>query len=257
MSDSISKKLRFEVFKRDKFTCQYCGKQAPDVILHADHIEPASGGGPTTILNLVTSCQGCNLGKGARRLDDSQVLDKQRDALASLEERRQQIEMMIQWRDELQAFHEDTVGIVASRIGAKCKFTPNESGLSHIKKWLSKFELSEILQAVDESFNVFLKFNGDEPDKDSWENAFAKIPLMINIAKQSVDRPYIRQLLYIQGILRRRFKIKRLDWVEYLEHIHLSGCSLDEIEARAKRSDEPEHFTGYFDPWLKSIGKPF
>ena len=37
---AISKKLRFEVFKRDSFTCQYCGKSAPDVILHVDHILP-------------------------------------------------------------------------------------------------------------------------------------------------------------------------------------------------------------------------
>lgn len=30
---SIGKKTRFEVFKRDSFTCQYCGQKAPDVIL--------------------------------------------------------------------------------------------------------------------------------------------------------------------------------------------------------------------------------
>ncbi|OAM26482.1 MULTISPECIES: HNH endonuclease [Eikenella] len=30
---SITKKLRFEVLKRDSFTCQYCGKAAPDVVL--------------------------------------------------------------------------------------------------------------------------------------------------------------------------------------------------------------------------------
>jgi len=35
---AISKRDRFEVFKRDKFTCQYCGKAAPDVVLHIDHI---------------------------------------------------------------------------------------------------------------------------------------------------------------------------------------------------------------------------
>ena len=36
---SISKKARFEVFKRDSFTCQYCGRTAPDVVLHLDHKE--------------------------------------------------------------------------------------------------------------------------------------------------------------------------------------------------------------------------
>lgn len=31
---TVSNELRFEVFKRDKFTCQYCGRKAPDVVLN-------------------------------------------------------------------------------------------------------------------------------------------------------------------------------------------------------------------------------
>ena len=27
----VSKKIRFEFFKRDNFTCQYCGRKAPQV----------------------------------------------------------------------------------------------------------------------------------------------------------------------------------------------------------------------------------
>lgn len=42
---AISQTLRFEVFKRDLFTCQYCGKRAPDVVLEVDHIKPVSKGG--------------------------------------------------------------------------------------------------------------------------------------------------------------------------------------------------------------------
>ena len=37
---SASKKLRFEVFKRDLFTYQYCGSQPPEAVLKCDHIEP-------------------------------------------------------------------------------------------------------------------------------------------------------------------------------------------------------------------------
>ena len=36
----ISKKLRFEIFKRDSFRCQYCGASAPEVLLHLDHLKP-------------------------------------------------------------------------------------------------------------------------------------------------------------------------------------------------------------------------
>ncbi len=60
---SLSVKIRFQVFSRDKFTCQYCGRSAPNVILHADHIHPISKGGDNSLKNLITSCQDCNLGK--------------------------------------------------------------------------------------------------------------------------------------------------------------------------------------------------
>lgn len=59
----ISKKLRFEIFKRDAFSCQYCGATPPDVILHVDHIHPVSKGGDNSMDNLITSCSGCNHGK--------------------------------------------------------------------------------------------------------------------------------------------------------------------------------------------------
>jgi hypothetical protein len=66
---STGKKLRFEVFKRDHFTCQYCGAQPPAIVLVADHITPVAGGGETTLENLITACEPCNQGKGDRSLE--------------------------------------------------------------------------------------------------------------------------------------------------------------------------------------------
>jgi hypothetical protein len=66
---SLSKKLRFEVFKRDMFTCQYCGSKPPSVILEVDHIFPKSKGGKDSIDNLLCSCFDCNRGKSDKPLD--------------------------------------------------------------------------------------------------------------------------------------------------------------------------------------------
>jgi len=65
---AISKRLRFEIFDRDNFTCQYCGKQPPEVKLHVDHIVPVSKDGTDDPENLRTSCAECNMGKSARSL---------------------------------------------------------------------------------------------------------------------------------------------------------------------------------------------
>ena len=56
--------VRLSILKRDNFTCQACGRKAPDVILHIDHIVPALEGGKAMEANGITLCQECNLGKG-------------------------------------------------------------------------------------------------------------------------------------------------------------------------------------------------
>ena len=61
--------LRYEVLKRDSFKCVKCGRSpalTPCLQLHVDHKQPFSREGKTTILNLETLCQDCNLGKGNR-----------------------------------------------------------------------------------------------------------------------------------------------------------------------------------------------
>ena len=63
-------KIRFNVLKRDNFTCQYCGRKAPDVILEVDHIKPRNGKSffksDYSENNLITACRDCNLGKSNR-----------------------------------------------------------------------------------------------------------------------------------------------------------------------------------------------
>ena len=52
---------RFNVFLRDKFTCQYCGDMRN---LTFDHLLPKSKGGLTDWENVVTACSTCNVQKG-------------------------------------------------------------------------------------------------------------------------------------------------------------------------------------------------
>ena len=56
-------KMRFQILVRDDFTCQYCGRKSPDVVLEVDHIVPSSKGGKTEIENLQVACRDCNIGK--------------------------------------------------------------------------------------------------------------------------------------------------------------------------------------------------
>ncbi len=57
---------RFNVFLRDRFTCQYCRIGFPTEVLTFDHVRSRSRGGRTTWDNVVTACFDCNRRKGDR-----------------------------------------------------------------------------------------------------------------------------------------------------------------------------------------------
>lgn len=60
---------RKEVFRRDNFTCQYCGSSASELTI--DHVIPRHLGGEHTWSNVVTACSMCNHRKGSRTLEQS------------------------------------------------------------------------------------------------------------------------------------------------------------------------------------------
>lgn len=63
------KLTRREVFRRDEFVCQYCGKRTPDLTI--DHILPRHLGGKHIWPNVVTACPACNHRKGGRTIEDA------------------------------------------------------------------------------------------------------------------------------------------------------------------------------------------
>jgi HNH endonuclease len=78
---AVSKRLRYEILRRDSFTCRYCGASAPDVPLRVDHVTPVALGGGDEPTNLATSCEPCNSGKTSSTPDAALVADISSDAL--------------------------------------------------------------------------------------------------------------------------------------------------------------------------------
>lgn len=60
---AVSKRLRFEILRRDNHACRYCGRKPPEVELTVDHVQPTALGGRDVAENLVASCRDCNSGK--------------------------------------------------------------------------------------------------------------------------------------------------------------------------------------------------
>lgn len=62
---------RRELFRRDGYTCQYCGKKKPNLTM--DHVIPRHLGGSETWENIVTACAECNHLKGGRTLQETNM----------------------------------------------------------------------------------------------------------------------------------------------------------------------------------------
>lgn len=88
----LSKKARFQVFKRDEFKCCYCGRCPPNIVLEVDHIIAVANGGTNQVDNLITSCFDCNRGKGAERLEA--VPQSLSDKIAIQQEKMEQIKAL-------------------------------------------------------------------------------------------------------------------------------------------------------------------
>jgi len=99
---TISNSVRFKVFDRDGFTCGYCGRTPPSVVLEVDHVTPVSAGGGNGMSNLLTACFECNNGKAARALGTVPPLDYR--GLAN--ETKQRAEQLAAYRGYLERLHE-------------------------------------------------------------------------------------------------------------------------------------------------------
>jgi len=149
---SVGPKLRFEVMKRDHFTCIYCGRTTPSVVLVIDHLVPVAEGGENEIDNLVTSCWECNSGKGATPLLDSvPATDHEQKALLLLERERQikeynEVKRQVRAREngeiaELQTYWDTLTG--------QSQYGPNDS---NFRVWLRAVNCEDIKDYMDRAF---------------------------------------------------------------------------------------------------------
>jgi hypothetical protein len=112
---AVGKRARFEVFKRDKFTCQYCGHRPPDVLLEVDHIVPRAEGGGDEMANLTTACLSCNRGKAGIPLEDvAPALDEleQLSALQEMLERKRAVDQEIRVAQAQRDTEAEAVGVI-------------------------------------------------------------------------------------------------------------------------------------------------
>lgn len=145
---TLSARLRFEIFKRDGFVCQYCGAHPPGAILHVDHVVPVKDGGDNEETNLVTACSVCNGGKAAVSLSVVPVALKKKAAL--IKEREKQLrgytDICMQQRERLE---DESWRIAGIFMDGFTRGRIRRDWFGSIKNFVKQLGVVEVTEAMD------------------------------------------------------------------------------------------------------------
>ncbi len=239
---AVRKSVRFEVFKRDSFTCQYCGRPAPEVILEADHIRPVSKGGVNDMMNLVTSCRDCNAGKSNRELSDASAVEKRKQQADEVQARREQIELMSQWQCDLIQLQDREVEqvevVFQSLVPGRCL---TERSRGEFRKTIRHCGLGLTLESLRNARDDYLQF--DNEGNAILESVDAMVQATYRYArcrKAVEERPELKEFLYIRAIVRNRCRWGNfVDWeaLHLIKRAYDAGVTLDCMKQIAREYD--------------------
>lgn len=228
---AISKRIRFEVFKRDGFACQYCGRKAPEVVLHIDHVSPVCKGGPNELLNYVTACIDCNLGKGPREISDESILAKQQAQLEELNEKREQLRMMIKWRDGLKELENAKLEEIERAYHAAVPgWKLNDTGRRTVAGWLRDFPMDIILDSIEVAKGKLRVGQDGKLEAHSVHDYFAYIPRVAKCKLEERKDPGIGELYRLRGYLRKFLSFRDWQCMKLLREGRDAGLSSDDMK---------------------------
>lgn len=214
----ISKNKRFDIFARDNFTCQYCGKKAPNVILEVDHIIPVSKGGDNKLTNLITSCFECNRGKTNKKLKENIALEKQMNELEIINEKRNQLELIAKWQKQLNNIDKKNEKIFLDKYFnlTNKQITLNKVGKNTLKKGIKDFGLNLILECLEISTSKY----------DNTEDIFRKT---FGIAKNK-SNPVTGKINLIKNICYRNFRYFDNKYFHYLINENIKKFDIEVLD---------------------------
>jgi hypothetical protein len=239
---AISQSIRFEVFKRDLFTCQYCGKKAPDVILEVDHVNPVSKGGDNSLENLVTSCKECNRGKRNKKLSDMSAIEKSRKQLEELQERKNMIDMIFQWKKSLRDQYEEAAIKLSEILYDETGFGFTDDYLKMVATRVKKYGINIMIDSLYTCIEQY--YTGD---KSSVEIIISKWFGTAQCLYDEENDPRKASITYIRNILNkscRSFSVKefystfpvwyKLEYKDEFIDIARKSSSIEEFNEKIK-----------------------
>jgi hypothetical protein len=187
---------------------------------------PVSKGGDNDTLNLITSCFDCNSGKKATPLSRCDEIKKQQKQLIELNEKKIQLDMLMEWKRELIQFKlsEDKTAIDYLNSRIKSMGRLNGVGEARIKNAITKFSLNEVLEAIDISIEQYFI----EGNNESLNNMLSKICGICYNRRH----PEAGRVKYLLGIIIKEFAPKpdmEVELKNILKRLLDQGNSIEDL----------------------------
>lgn len=143
----ISKGRRFDIFKRDSFTCRYCGRRPPEVVLELDHVHPVSKGGTDDEINLATSCYDCNRGKKAKLPTDALPKLDADLAFLAIQQENVELQRFLKTKKKNEAIRDRVIASLAESWSSHFdqEYAPKDR---YFLQWLRRYTPEDILSAI-------------------------------------------------------------------------------------------------------------
>lgn len=147
MRKPLSKRTRFEIFKRDGFRCLYCFASPGEKVLRVDHVKPVADGGTDDPTNLVTACFDCNAGKGPVPLEERKF-----STGIAKEEDREHAEQIREWlkiQQEVVEAKDEVLNDLLVRWEDRVGETPPRDLRGRLRKMLPEFGVERLVEAFE------------------------------------------------------------------------------------------------------------
>jgi len=161
----LSKENRYEVFKNDHFTCQYCHQIAPNVLLEIGNAN-----------SLITSCSSCNQEKRKTKLSANTKTAKTKTFKEDLAQRKEQLEMLQKWQTELILYYENLTEKLVIYWERCCggEYQCDEKDRLKFKQYAKKFRFDILLNSMEVSIDYYIK-DINNILMGEWANAVNKV----------------------------------------------------------------------------------
>ena len=118
-----------------------------------------------------------------------------------------------------------------------------------------QFSIGELMDAMQTAADQYLVFDAGIPTQESVERAWEKVTGICRVERLSKSQPYLKDLYYIRGILRRRIYVNERYIMELLEAAVTAGADVDSLKRLASSCRNWNQFRESVEAFIQKAGQ--